>query len=172
MDKNEFIAEIQNLLVHNGSVKELQTKIRAELIQILMNKKQLQPNRDISDVEKTLNYVIIEHLMQCGLWYTASVMSAEAEFIEPPPEIETVISNNSKTVTRRHNPSRISSTTLNNILRRLDLESSSSLMLSEYERSRNKSVLSLIVRICAENTLKRKSSEELVTGFSGRFELV
>jgi hypothetical protein len=30
--------------------------------------------------------------MQNGLWYTASVMVSEAEFLEDPPEIEVVTS--------------------------------------------------------------------------------
>ena len=95
MEKEKFVSEIQNLLHENGAVKELQTKIRSELIQILLNKRHLQPSKEMSEFDKSLNLLIIEHLMQKGLWYSASIMASEAEFIEPPPEIETVMTNSS-----------------------------------------------------------------------------
>ena len=95
MDKSKFISEIENILHENGAIKELQTKIRSELIDILLNKRHLQPCKDITDSDKSINFLIIEHLMQNGLWYTASIMASEAEFIEPPPEIETVMTTNS-----------------------------------------------------------------------------
>ena len=80
MDKAEFINEIENILHENGAIKELQTKIRSELIEILLNKKQLQPCKDVTDVDKSVNLMIIEHLMQNGLWYTASIMASFFHF--------------------------------------------------------------------------------------------
>ena len=63
MDKEKFMREIQTILIENGAVKELQTKIRSELIQILMNKTQLQPSKEVSEAEKATNLLIIEYLM-------------------------------------------------------------------------------------------------------------
>jgi len=40
MDKERFASEVEQLLHENGAIKELQTQLRSELIQILMNKKQ------------------------------------------------------------------------------------------------------------------------------------
>ena len=77
MEKARFINEIENILYENGAIKELQTKIRSELIEILLNKRQLQPCKDVTDIDKSVNLLIIEHAMQNGLWYTASIMASE-----------------------------------------------------------------------------------------------
>ena len=148
MEKEKFVNEIQNLLHENGAVKELQTKIRSELIQVLLNKKHLQPCKEVTESEKSINLLIIEYLMQKGLWYTASIMVSEAEFIEPPPEIETVITNSVGTV-RRHNPSKLSHISIATILRTLDnahLCAKLSDVEMEYQNGRNKSLLGICLK--------------------------
>ena len=77
MEKARFINEIENILYENGAIKELQTKIRSELIEILLNKRQIHPCKDVMDIDKSVNLLIIEHAMQNGLWYTASIMASE-----------------------------------------------------------------------------------------------
>ena len=148
MDKAEFINEIENILHENGAIKELQTKIRSELIEILLNKKQLQPCKDVTDVDKSVNLLIIEHLMQNGLWYTASIMASEAEFIEPPPEIETVMTTNSGVV-KRHSPAKLRQMSVANVLRALDnpnLSAKLSEIHTDYQACRSKSLLSFCLR--------------------------
>ena len=148
MDKASFINEIENILHENGAIKELQTKIRSELIEILLNKKQLQPCKDVTDIDKSVNLLVIEHLMQNGLWYTASIMASEAEFIEPPPEIETVMTTNSGVV-KRHNPAKLSHISVANVLRALEnpnLSAKLSEIHTEYQACRSKSLLSFCLR--------------------------
>lgn len=146
MEKQKFVEQIQALLHENGAVKELQTKIRSELIHILMNKRHLKPIKDVSEQDKAINLLVIEHLMQKGLWYTASIMSAEAEFIEPPPEIETVTTSSYPSgVSKRQNPAKLSHLSIANILRNLnnaDLASNLSAIDDDYQRSRSRSLLS------------------------------
>merc|ERR1711997_1016028 len=87
--------------------------------------------------------------MQNGLWYTASIMASEAEFIEPPPEIETVMTSNHTGTTKRHNPSKLSQMSLSNILRAIDnpnLSAKLSEINTEYQASRRKSLLSLCLK--------------------------
>ena len=144
MEKERFASEVEQLLHENGAIKELQTQLRSELIQILMNKKQPKVSRDISDRDKTLNLLIIEHLMSKELWFTCSVMASEASFIEPPPEIETVITRGKKT--RRHNPAKLSTASISNILKNLDnanLSAQLAALEDYYLKNRNKSMLDL-----------------------------
>ena len=70
MEKDKFVQEIETLLHDNGAIKELQTKLRSDLIQILLNKKQVQVTKEVSDRDKAINLLVLEHLMQNGLWYT------------------------------------------------------------------------------------------------------
>ena len=146
MDKEQFASEVEQLLHENGAIKELQTQLRSELIQILMNKKQPKVSRDFSDRDKTLNLLIIEHLMSKELWFTCSVLASEAEFIESPPEIETVITSGTNRRSRRHNPAKLSTASISNILRHLDIPNLSSQMGSMedfYLKNRSKSFLDL-----------------------------
>ena len=146
MDKERFASEVEQLLHENGAIKELQTQLRSELIQILMNKKQPKVSKDFSDKDKTLNLLIIEHLMSKELWFTCSVMASEAEFIEPPPEIETVITSGSTITKRRHNPAKLRTASISNILRNLDNPNLCSQMASledYYLKNRSKSFLDL-----------------------------
>jgi len=86
--------------------------------------------------------------MQNGLWYTASIMASEAEFIEPPPEIETVMTTNSGMV-KRHNPAKLSHISVANVLRALknpNLSAKLSEIHAEYQTCRNKSLLSLCIK--------------------------
>ena len=144
MDKERFASEIEQLLHENGAIKELQTQLRSELIQILMNKKQPKVSKDVSDRDKTLNLLIIEHLMSKELWFTCSVMSSEASFIEPPPEIETVITSGKKF--RRHNPAKLSTVSIHNILRHMEnpnLTTQLGQLEEFYVKNRSKSLLDL-----------------------------
>ena len=145
MDRDNFVHEIEKLLQENGAIKELQTKLRSDLIQILLHKKQPQVSKDISDFDKALNLLIIEHVMQKGFWYSASVMSSEAEFIEPPPEIETVLTGSSGSI-KRYDPAKFRHSSIANILRSLNNPNLSSKMLEieeKYLKNKNKSFLSL-----------------------------
>ena len=149
MDKDKFVQEIETLLHDNGAIKELQTKLRSDLIQILLNKKQLQVTKEISDRDKAVNLLILEHLMQNGMWYTASIMASEAEFLEPPPEIETVLTKNAGSF-KRHTPARFEHSTLLNVTRALNnpvYNTEMKTLETKYLQSRNLSYLSLCMNV-------------------------
>ena len=161
MDKDKFVREIETLLHDNGAIKEIKTKLRSELVQILLNKKQLQVTKEVTDRDKAVNLLILEHLMQNGLWYSASILASEAEFIEPPPEIETVLTSNAGSF-KRHTPAKFSHSTLNNLTRALDnslLNSEMKQLEGKYQQGRNLSYLSLCL-----NVNKSSGGEKLNSG--------
>ena len=130
------------------------------MIQILLNKKQLQVTKELTDRDKALNLLILEHLMQNGLWYTASIMASEAEFLEPPPEIETVLTSNSGSF-KRHTPARLEHSTLINVTRALDNPIFSSEMKTiekTYMQSRKLSYLSACLNVDVNNEKSENSS--------------
>jgi hypothetical protein len=100
MDSDKFSSEIQSWMLESGAVKELKTRLRKEMYEMLLARKTKNINikndkkskKCWSDFDLAMNLLIVEHLMQRGLWYTASVMVSEAEFLEEPPEIEVVTS--------------------------------------------------------------------------------
>ena len=72
-------------------------------------------------------------------------MSAEAEFIEAPPEIETVTTNNQ--TSRRHNPAKMSHKSILTILRALKNEDLSlNEIENEYRAQKSKSLLNLCLQ--------------------------
>ena len=163
MDKDKFVREIETLLHDNGAIKEIKTKLRSELVQILLNKKQLQVTKEVTDRDKAVNLLILEHLMQNGLWYSASILASEAEFIEPPPEIETVLTSNAGSF-KRHTPAKFSHSTLNNLTRVLDnslLNSEMKQLEGKYQQGRNLSYLSLCLNVSKSSGEKFKNSTGL-----------
>ncbi len=162
MDKEEFASEIKAWLQDSGTLRDMQTKLRKELFEAMLLKKQNQDRaeKETSESDKALNLLILEHLMQRGLWYTASIMTSEAEFLEPPPEIEQVTSTSSSY--KRHNPAKFSTQTMTNILSRLknnDLIAKLPEIESEYTARRNESLLGLcLVQGTANRPVLRKKS--------------
>ena len=76
-------------------------------------------------------------------------MASEAEFIEPPPEIETVLSKNAESF-KRHTPARFEHSTLINVTRALNNSTLNTKMKTiemKYQQSRNISYLSLCLNI-------------------------
>lgn len=163
MDKDKFVREIETLLHDNGAIKEIKTKLRSELVQILLNKKQLQVTKEVTDRDKAVNLLILEHLMQNGLWYSASILASEAEFIEPPPEIETVLTSNAGSF-KRHTPAKFSHSTLNNLTRVLDnslLNSEMKQLEGKYQQGRNLSYLSLCLNLSPPQSSRGRRGEML-----------
>ena len=163
MDKDKFVREIETLLHDNGAIKEIKTKLRSELVQILLNKKQLQVTKEVTDRDKAVNLLILEHLMQNGLWYSASILASEAEFIEPPPEIETVLTSNAGSF-KRHTPAKFSHSTLNNLTRVLDnslLNSEMKQLEGKYQQGRNLSYLSLCLNVSPPQSSRGRRGEML-----------
>jgi hypothetical protein len=55
MDRGKFVSEIEALLYDSGAVKELQTKLRSDLIQVLLRKNNnpsANISKDIGDDDK------------------------------------------------------------------------------------------------------------------------
>ena len=75
-----------------------------------------------TDHDLALNLLIAEYLMKKGLWYTASVMVSEAEFLEEPPEIEVVTSTKKQqncdklTEYKRQSPAKLTDQTVQNVV--------------------------------------------------------
>ena len=58
MEKATFINEIENILHENGAIRELQTKIRSELIEILLNKRHAKNPRQFNNGSQLSNLVL------------------------------------------------------------------------------------------------------------------
>ena len=97
MDKELFMSEVKDWLVETGKVKELQTKLRADLIKAITNTKGLKvkpaTNAAVSATSQpadcALDLLVMEHLMTRKFWYASSVLASEADFGRfNPPNIE------------------------------------------------------------------------------------
>ena len=79
----------------------------------------------------------------------ASIMASEAEFLEPPPEIETVLTKNAGSF-KRHTPARFEHSTLLNVTRALNnpvYNTEMKTLETKYLQSRNLSYLSLCMNV-------------------------
>ena len=96
MDKELFMSEVKDWLVETGKVKELQTKLRADLIKAITNTRGLKVKPATAAVSATsqpadcaLDLLVMEHLMTRKFWYASSVLASEADFGRfNPPNIE------------------------------------------------------------------------------------
>jgi hypothetical protein len=75
------------------------------------------------------------------MWYSASILASEAEFIEPPPEIETVTS--SSGTYKRHTPAKFTQKSVGNILRPFKESLPFNEIEAGYNHNRNESLLKL-----------------------------
>ena len=167
MDPEKFSLELQTWMQESGAVKELKTRLRKEMYDLLLTKKlprdakniniknDKTTSKPVTDFDLALNLLIVEHLMQKGLWYTASVMVSEAEFIEEPPEIEVVTtakkSPNSDKLTeyKRQSPAKLSDETvakISNCIFDFDDETFLESVLLTYYRQKDASVMSLMFK--------------------------
>ena len=88
MDSIRMAAEVREWLEESGILKEMQTRLRAKMIERLMdrNKKSKKGNNSRlnngssspSKSASALNSLILEHLLRARLWYTAAVFTREA----------------------------------------------------------------------------------------------
>ena len=182
MDPDKFSSELQTWMQESGAVKELKTRLRKEMYDLLLTKKLPRDAKNINikndkttckpvtDFDLALNLLIVEHLMQKGLWYTASVMVSEAEFIEDPPEIEVVTtakkSPNSDKLTeyKRQSPAKLSDETvakISNCIFDFDDETFCESVLLSYYRQKDASVMSLMFKhINIEKVVPEPSKSE------------
>ena len=94
MEKERFVNDIKDWLYDSGAIRDLQTRLRKELIESIASKgpqkewKRPSPSKG-KESDPAFNMLIMEHLMTRGLWYTASVMAKEAVFLPdlPPPQV-------------------------------------------------------------------------------------
>ena len=175
MDSEKFSSEIQTWMLESGAVKELKTRLRKEMYDLLLARKTKNINvvndksskKCVSEFDLAMNLLIVEHLMKKGLWYTASVMVSEAEFLEEPPEIEVVTSTkkcqNSDRVQeyKRQSPAKLSDETVARAFAHvLDLDPKGLVdqVMVDYYRQRDASVLSLMLKYLNQDI---KNREEL-----------
>ena len=173
MDKESFISQVKDWLVETGTVKELQTKLRADLIRAITTqtaesgatKGRLKIKVNTSKNPETnhpfegaLNLMVIEHLMTRKLWYSSSVLANEADFAPfKPPDIEEVVitsasGNQTNVANKSQHPIKMTSSQISQVLDSLD-DSRESLpnpifvdhTSSEYGRDRGVSLLEVLI---------------------------
>ena len=77
-------AEVREWLEESGILKEMQTRLRAKMIERLMDRSKKGNNSRLnndfppSKSAAALNSLILEHLLRARLWYTAAVFTREA----------------------------------------------------------------------------------------------
>ena len=119
MDKELFMSEVKDWLVQTGTVRELQTKLRSDLIKAItaqageghskarslkIRPQELAKKPD-DPGQCALNLMVIEHLMTRKCWYSCSVMANEADFGPKmaPPNIEEVAVHQAATSSHKDN---------------------------------------------------------------------
>lgn len=180
MDPEKFSSELQTWMQESGAVKELRTRLRKEMYDLLLSKKVPNESKNInirndrsskptSEFDLALNLLIVEHLMQKGMWYTASVMVSEAEFLEDPPEIEVVTtakkSPNSDKLSeyKRQSPAKLSDETVGRISNQIfdfDCDQLLENVLLSYYRQKDASVMSLLFQFINESLQKVEQDDE------------
>ena len=180
MDPDKFSSELQTWMQESGAVKELRTRLRKEMYDLLLAKKVPNESKNInirndrsskptSEFDLALNLLIVEHLMQKGMWYTASVMVSEAEFLEDPPEIEVVTtakkSPNSDKLSeyKRQSPAKLSDETVSRISNQIfdfDCDQLLDNVLLSYYRQKDASVMSLMFKFINESLQKVELDDE------------
>lgn len=86
MEAERFRAEVAKWLSSTGRMKHVRTVVRTELIQQLMASREAASKERAPDEESlSINTLIMEHLLRSRLWYAASILASEAEFIVDPP---------------------------------------------------------------------------------------
>ena len=83
MDSTKMAAEVREWLEESGILKEMQSTLRAKMIERLMDKNKRGhrlKNKNASLPQRTaaLNSLFLEHLLHSRLWYTAAVFAREA----------------------------------------------------------------------------------------------
>ena len=83
MDSTKMAAEVREWLEESGILKEMQARLRAKMIERLMdkNKKGNRLKNKTASLPRrsaALNSLFLEHLLQARLWYTAAVFTREA----------------------------------------------------------------------------------------------
>ena len=86
MDSTKMAAEVREWLEESGILKEMQARLRAKMIERLMDKDKKgsrfkakhasQPPRP--PLSAAMNSLFLEHLLHTKLWYTAAVFTREA----------------------------------------------------------------------------------------------
>lgn len=150
MDVPQFRTEIQAWLKDSGKLKEMQTRLRSEMIQQLRSgKKQIQPpSRPPSAKKLALNTLILEQLMRSECWYSASILASEAHFPDDsaPPMLDPGPLNRDTFV-----PQKLSDESLSQILSQLEMPSrvDSETLRIAYYRNPSDSLLEVLLQTLA-----------------------
>jgi len=101
MDSTKLAAEVREWLEESGILKDMQARLRAKMIERLMDKKKkgnILKNNSASLPRRSasLNSLFLEHLLRARLWYSAAVFTREAtddfgcedSFVEKPIEMK------------------------------------------------------------------------------------
>ena len=83
MDSTKLAAEVREWLEESGILKDMQARLRAKMIERLMEKKKkgnILNNNSASLPRRSaaLNSLFLEHLLRARLWYSAAVFTREA----------------------------------------------------------------------------------------------
>ena len=83
MDSTKMAAEVREWLEESGILKEMQARLRAKMIERLMDKNRKGSRLKTKHASQprgsaALNSLFLEHLLHTKLWYTAAVFTREA----------------------------------------------------------------------------------------------
>jgi len=101
MDSTKMAAEVREWLEESGILKEMQARLRAKMIERLMDKNRKGSRLKTKHASQprgsaALNSLFLEHLLHTKLWYTAAVFTREAtddfgcedSFVERPNQMK------------------------------------------------------------------------------------
>ncbi len=147
MESNEFAEELETWMRDSGRIRELRTKLRADLVMAIRGKakqdEQKNKANNNSDTSKAVNSLLLEHLSRQGCWYTATVFSSEADVL-----FET------------GSESKLGDQEVSKLLTALDLGNSEALRVSYY-RKKETSLLECLLRRGKENEEQQAVLERL-----------
>lgn len=165
IDRGEFQSKIKSWFENSGKMKELQTKLRKDLFQV-MQENLTEQNQDfylkLRQPEKTsektavLNWLIAEHLVQNEYWLTHSILTNEAVLQHSLPPL--VLSQQAGSKLKHYEYSRVSDEMIVNLVTALGFRNNVPLckdIISSYGKSRESllsTFMSALVRATKEST--------------------
>ena len=84
MDSDRFAAELEAWMRDSGQVRNIRTRLRTDLVQAMLGKKRGGAGDKSAPAPaptRALHSLLLEHLSRSGLWYSASVLSSEADLL-------------------------------------------------------------------------------------------
>lgn len=165
IDRGEFQSKIKSWFENSGKMKELQTKLRKDLFEV-MQENLTEKNQDfylkLRQPEKTcektavLNWLIAEHLVQNEYWLTHSILTNEAVLEHSLPPL--VLSQQAGSKLKHYEYTKVSDEMIVNLVTSLGFRNNVPLckdIISSYGKSRESllsTFMSSLVRATKQST--------------------